>query len=522
MKTWFFLFIPLALLWAQSIPTNVRVSVYGPYHPEVTIAINPTNPQNLLVSSNGLQVYYSYDGGQTWGQHFQTSIYGNCGDACVLFDTYGYAYLATLAYHPDSGFELERIVIHRSDDGGNTYPLLSFAGYDTCSYQDKEWLGTDLTDSPFRGNLYVCWTRFDTLYSSSENDSSRIMFSFSTDTGRTWSPAMRISDRQGDCLDGDNTMEGAVPAVGPNGEIYVSWAGLSKIWFDQSTDGGHTFGKDKIIAEQPGGWKFDVSGLMRCNGLPQTLCDTSRISPFRGTIYVVFSDQRNGEDNTDVFLIKSTDQGQTWSAPVKVNQDTGRAQQFYPWAAIDPASGYLYVVFYDRREHPNSDTTDVYLARSVDGGETFTDFRINQDSFKPRSDVFFGDYINMTAFAGHIYPIWVKMVGSSTSIWMAPISEPVGIDQRQPSLVSEFRILQNYPNPFNARTTVIYSLAEKQNVRFTLFNILGQKIKNWQLPAQMPGKHKLVLDFSDFSAGVYFLKMQSGNRISGRKMVYIP
>jgi hypothetical protein len=59
-------------------------------------------------------------------------------------------------------------------------------------------------------------------------------------------------------------------------------------------------------------------------------------------------------------------------------------------------------------------------------------------------------------------------------------------------------------------------------VRFTLFNILGQKIKNWQLPAQMPGKHKLVLDFSDFSAGVYFLKMQSGNRISGRKMVYIP
>ncbi|MBK7266279.1 MAG: hypothetical protein IPI12_08095 [Ignavibacteriales bacterium] len=37
--------------------------------------------------------------------------------------------------------------------------------------------------------------------------------------------AIKISDKSGDCVDEDNTVEGAVPAVGPNGEVYVSWTG---------------------------------------------------------------------------------------------------------------------------------------------------------------------------------------------------------------------------------------------------------------------------------------------------------
>ena len=52
--------------------------------------------------------------------------------------------------------------------------------------------------------------------------------------------------------------------------------------------------------------------------MPITVCDVSN-SPYRGRIYVVFSDQRNGTNNTDVFVCTSDDEGDTWSDPIRVN-----------------------------------------------------------------------------------------------------------------------------------------------------------------------------------------------------------
>ena len=81
---------------------------------------------------------------------------------------------------------------------------------------------------------------------------------------------MRISDKGGNCVDSDSTVEGAVPAIGPNGEVFVSWAGPLGIMFDKSTDGGVTFGNDTFVTTQPGGWDFDVPAIYRANGLPIT------------------------------------------------------------------------------------------------------------------------------------------------------------------------------------------------------------------------------------------------------------
>ncbi len=524
MKCFLFLVLAFSTALAQTIPPNVQVNTFGTFHPEVTIAINPADPQNLLVSSNGLQVYYSYDGGQTWGQHYQSSVYGNSGDPSVIFDYHGNAYLATLAYQADSNFVLDRIIVHRSEDGGNVWNYVYFAGFDSTTFQDKEWLAADHTSSSFKGNLYLSWTRFDAcpgLTPLTSRDSTRIMFAYSTDSATSWSSAIRISDRQGDCSDKDSTTEGAVPAVGPQGQVYIAWAGLNKIWFDKSTDGGRTFGNDKIIAEQPGGWDFPVSGLMRCNGLPQTLCDTSKSSPFYGTIYVVFSDQRNGEDNTDVFLVKSTDQGETWSAPVKVNQDTGRAQQFFPWAAIDPGSGYLYVVFYDRREH-KGDTTDVYLARSTDGGETFSDFRVNQDSFVPCADYFLGDYIGITALNGNVYPVWVKMVSFKTSIYLALVSEPVGVEQSEAGVPVTPRLMQNFPNPFNPVTHIVFDLPQRSHVRVEVFDLNGRKVATLVHGWLNAGRHQTVFDATGCASGVYLYQLSTDKGfVQSKKMLLL-
>jgi hypothetical protein len=232
----------------------------------------------------------------------------------------------------------------KSTDGGITWD--NGAARLQPAAEDKVVVPT----SPTRpgGTTSTCATQFDDIFSPGPLDSTRILFSRSTNAGATWSGATRLSEMGGDCLDDDNTVEGAVPAVGPEGQIYVSWSGHELIRFDKSTDGGLTFAEDVVVATQPGGWNFDVPGIYRCNGFPVTVCDTGD-SPYRGNVYIMWSDQRNGLDDTDVFLIKSTDGGATWGGMVRVNDDVGAAHQFFPWMAVDPQSGNIYVVFYDRR-----------------------------------------------------------------------------------------------------------------------------------------------------------------------------
>ena len=123
--------------------------------------------------------------------------------------------------------------------------------------------------------------------------------------GRSSRP-LRISDDTGDARDGDGTLEGAVPAVGPKGEVYVAWAGPKGLSFDRSDDGGWTFGADKLISPLTGGWDIPVPGVERHNGMPVTAVDLSS-GPNKGTLYVNFIDERNGD--TDVFLLASKDGG---------------------------------------------------------------------------------------------------------------------------------------------------------------------------------------------------------------------
>jgi hypothetical protein len=285
--------------------------------------------------------------------------------------------------------------------------------------QDKEWLAADHTDSPFRNTIYAAWTEFDIYGSWDPEDRTRILCSYSRDFGNTWTDPIVVSDLTGDCVDSDDTVEGAVPAIGPQGEVYLSWAGPQGIVFDKSLDGGETFGADIFVTSLPGGWNIDVPGIFRCNGFPVTDCDTSN-SPYQGNIYIMWSDQSNGPDDTDVFLIKSTDGGETWGPKIRVNDDPPGKHQFFAWMTVDQTTGHIYIVFYDRRDS-NDYSTEVYLARSDDGGETFKNYKISDYPFRPVSGIFFGDYINVAARSGIIHAIWARMDGIDLSIWATRI-----------------------------------------------------------------------------------------------------
>lgn len=421
------------LIWAALAPSlraqypNVRINYPAYRDPEeVSIAIDPTNRLRLAAAANIQYFYYSTDGGQNWQQSVLSSVYGVWGDPSVIYDRLGRVYFGHLSNPSSDGYWIDRIVVQTTTDGGGTWTGGSEIGYHPpVRQQDKEWLVSDMTDSPFRDRVYTAWTEFDRYNSYSPADSSRILFSYSTDHGQSWSGATRVSDQAGNAVDDGGTDEGAVPAVGPNGEVYLTWSGPLGIMFDKSTDGGVSFGSDIFVTAQPGGWSFDVPGIYRANGMPVTACDLS-MSPYRGSIYVNWSDQRYGAAHTDIFFVRSTDGGESWSAPRQVNGDTSGREHFFSWMAVDQSNGYIYIDYYDRRNTTDS-ATDVYISRSTDGGSTFSDFQVSASSFTPMRSVFFGDYTNIAASYGHVYPVWMRLDGTSLSVWTAIVNDQAGL-----------------------------------------------------------------------------------------------
>ncbi len=371
---------------------------------EPSICLDPKHPNRMVAGANIRYAYYSSDTGRTWHKQALKSQWKVAGDPCIIVDTSGVFYYFSLS---NAESWLDRMICKRSMDGGQSWPEESFIGFNVLKDQDKEWAAVD----PATNTLYLTWTQFDKYASKEPFDSTHILFARSEDGGKTWTEPLRINDRGGDCLDDDNTVEGAVPAIGPKGEVYVAWAGPAGIRLDCSMDQGKTWmSHDILVDSQPGGWSYDIPGIYRCNGLPVTLCDHSR-GHYRGRVYVHWSDQRNGVEDTDIWLARSDDGGMKWSTPVRVNTDTTASHQFMSWMTIDQTTGYLWSVFYDRRNHPGNDSTDVYLAWSTDGGAHFKDVKISERPFLPRKHVFFGDYINIVAHDGIVRPVWTAMKG---------------------------------------------------------------------------------------------------------------
>lgn len=507
---------------ADAQPPNVRVNprVNGDFYSpeEVSVAINPVNPANIVASANVRYAYVSADGGMTWKESLLP--FGAWGDPSLAFDRLGNLYYCHLSNYaligvPGARF-IDRLGVHRSSDGGFTWRDSVIVGYNPPRQQDKDYLAADLTDSPYRNNVYVAWTQFDAYGSYAPGDSSRILFSRSTDAGTTWMAPVRVSERAGDCIDSSNTVEGAVPAVGPGGEVYLSWGGPLGIMSSRSTDGGVTWGRNVLVDSFPGGWDQKVSGIYRCNGMPVTACDISN-SPKRGTVYVCWSDVRFGPGNTRVFLRSSTDGGFTWQPVRQVNTDKTGREHFFPWMSVDPLTGVVYVVYYDRRG-TSGDGTDVYVSRSSDGGGSFTDLRVSESSFTPDPSVFFGDYTGIAARGGKVYPVWMRMDAGELTIWTAPyVDSPGGI---QP-VPGGYALSQNFPNPFNPSTTVRYQTPIAGEVRLAVYDLLGRQVALLVDGVQTAGYHSAVFNAAKLSSGMYVYRLTAAGYAAQKSMIHL-
>ncbi|MBS1515503.1 MAG: T9SS type A sorting domain-containing protein [Bacteroidetes bacterium] len=502
--------------WAQY--TNVRIDSGSSSPNEPSIWINPKNPNQVVGGANINSYYYSTNGGTNWTKAALTSTYSVWGDPAIFTDTLGNFYYLHLT-NPSGGTFIDRIVCQKSTNGGANWNNGSYMGFNVPKQQDKAWGCVD----PRNNNLYVTWTQFDSYGSSSPSDSSNILFSRSTDGGNNWSTALRINQKAGDCIDEDNTVEGAVPCVGPNGEIYVAWSGPLGIVMDKSTNGGlNWLSNDIFVTTHPGGWDYAIPGIYRANGLPITACDLSN-GPYRGTIYINWSDQRNGTTDTDVWLIKSTNGGLNWSAVKRVNDDPAGKQQFFTWMTVDQKTGHLYFVFYDRRNYSSGNQTDVYMARSTDGGETFVNFKVSSSPFTPTSGTFFGDYTNVSAYNGKVRPIWARLNGQM-SIYTALVDFPTGVNPVGNSVPENYSLEQNYPNPFNPETKIKFSIPEAQSVSLRVYDIQGKMVAELFSDAALTtGTYEVNFNSGNFnlSSGTYYYTLKTDKFTQTKKLTIV-
>ncbi|UCC79646.1 MAG: T9SS type A sorting domain-containing protein, partial [Candidatus Zixiibacteriota bacterium] len=90
-----------------------------------------------------------------------------------------------------------------------------------------------------------------------------------------------------------------------------------------------------------------------------------------------------------------------------------------------------------------------------------------------------------------------------------------------PPIPDQFILLQNYPNPFNDQTTIRFVLPKSQEVQLTIYDILGRRVETLIDECRQVGAHAVTFDASHFSSGVYFYKLQVGDRVETKRMVLL-
>jgi hypothetical protein len=258
-------------------------------------------------------------------------------------------------------------------------------------------------------NLYLTWVQFDAFPSQDNSCTSVVQFSRSSN-GKKWSSPTRLNQDAGNCLDGDNSPSKAFPAISSDERVFSAWSINGRIFLDRSYDGGSTWLSNDIgITNQPGGKNFDIPGLDKYEASPSIILDRSR-SQYQGFLYLAWADQHSGQNDTDVWFIRSNNGGDNWTSVLRVNDDDPGKHQYAPTLAMDYSTGIVYVAYFDRRAYEDNQT-DVYVAYSMDGGTSFNNVKVTSAPFI--ADQTLLNSLSMTAMKSTLAITWSQSDGTS-------------------------------------------------------------------------------------------------------------
>ncbi len=457
-------------------PGTCRPGLYNSNRSESWIAVQP-GTENLVGTSkiffekfstlydfhlgsytiiNGTPVannqVHGYDCISTGTQAIPPSWMNNT-DPNVDFDTKGRAYQITLPFnpwwvnhlHPDGA-----IGVSYSDDLGRTWVTGNGGNYldkvpnqsskTIGGVEDKQWIAVNhFPGSAFRDHVYAMWAVFNGF-------AVEIRYSISRDRGQTFTPVRKLTvpaNQSGPA----NTY--VYPSIDAAGVLYVAFASFppccltpATLYVTSSADDGETWSLFVKVA---------TVGVIESGQLPNTrfrdgIVEHFAASPtYAGHLYLVWE----AWDGTqmDVLFSQSTDGGQTWSAPLTVNDNAAEpTDQFQPSVAAGP-NGAVAVAFYDRRLACPSDSgilpdhvgrtnfcIDVSLQAFKDSGTGAVsvggNVRITQFTWDPEQpgqtvdgldqmacaahqnpctrNAFIGDYFGLAVSAMNIYGLFVS------------------------------------------------------------------------------------------------------------------
>jgi hypothetical protein len=510
--------------YANPLFTNVNISQNSAPQNEPSVRISRKSPNRVVAAWRDFRfgidplairrVGYSYsiDSGVTWSVPVildSTLIPGEPrnSDPVLGVDSAGNFYIGVIALNVSNSNGM--IVVYKSTDGGVTFQSAYTAASSSGTGEDKEYITTDLVPgSPYYNTIYFTWTRF--------TSGQRILCIKSTNGGVNWSTPANVSEAT-------YGVQGSDPAISTNGQINVVWVANngsnSSIYYDKSTDGGNTFGTDIVIST---GTTPTLPNSAQT--FPSIAADISG-GPRNGYLYTVFSDSRNGDP--DVFLCRSTNGGSNWSAPLRVNNDAiaNSKLQYWPWIGVND-NGNIAIIWLDTRNTTSNTIFEAYLARSNDGGLTFTNELLSTQpspTSTPGTNVRFGDYICVDYWKNKIVPVWTdeRAGGTNMEIYTAIINTVVGISPVSNKIPDELKLEQNYPNPFNPTTNIKYQITNNGFVLVKVFDILGKEITTLVNEKQTPGTYEVSFNGSNLPSGIYFYRLTTEGFSDTKKMILI-
>ncbi len=109
---------------------------------------------------------------------------------------------------------------------------------------------------------------------------------------------------------------------------------------------------------------------------------------------------------------------------------------------------------------------------------------------------------------------------SANGLWKRPLSEITSVEQESiGDIPKSFLLAQNYPNPFNPETTIEFSIPQREFVRITIINILGEQIETLVLEELPAGNYKTKWNASNYPSGVYIAQLKAGSFSQSKKIV---
>jgi hypothetical protein len=231
---------------------------------------------------------------------------------------------------------------------------------------DRESMWVDNNSaSPFYGRMYIAYNDF------AAGGALKVIRS---DDGVVWSTPVTLSlpFRRDVQLTGSPASDGTAFLVGLNENGGgAGRTGLQNYAY-RSTDGGVTWTSTTM------GSTFTIPGSSGCGGgyfpiVPpiwrQTGYGQPAVGP-NGTVHYVYAAHGAGSDEADIYYVRSTNNGSTWSTPIRLNTDSSGKAQWMPSLRVTPSGG-VEASWYDRRNTTNGTNYQRFARVSTDNGATW-------------------------------------------------------------------------------------------------------------------------------------------------------